>query len=110
MVQCYLSRLMGERRVRIADVARATGISRNQLARLYYDRARRVELADLEQLCRYFNCGLSDLLEVGPDPAVQPAKLRRERSLGRSGAGERRRRDKRPGGGSSRPTRSKPTT
>ena len=79
MVRCHLSRLMGERRVRIADVARATGISRNQLARLYYDQARRVELADLETLCRYFNCGLSDLLEVVPEPAAEPAKARRGR-------------------------------
>jgi len=88
MVRCYLSRLMGERRVRIADVARATGISRNQLARLYYDQARRVELADLESLCRYFNCGLSDLLEVVPEPGVEPTKLRR----GAAG-GKRRRRE-----------------
>lgn len=71
MVRCYLSRLMGERRVRIAEVSRATGISRNQLGRLYYDQAKRVELADLEALCRYFNCGLSDLLEIVPEPTAE---------------------------------------
>ena len=68
MVRCHLSRLMGERRVRIADVARATGIARNQLGRLYYDQARRVELADVEALCRYLECMIGDLFEVIPDP------------------------------------------
>jgi len=63
MIRCHLSRLMGERRVRLIDVARATGISRNMLAKLYYDRARRVDLADLDKLCHYFGCSIADLLE-----------------------------------------------
>jgi putative transcriptional regulator len=63
MIRSQLSRLMGEKRVRIIDVARATGISRNMLAKLYYDRARRVDLADLATLCRYFSCGVGDLLQ-----------------------------------------------
>ena len=54
---------MGERRVRLVDVARATKISRNMLAKLYYDRAKRVELGDLTKLCKYFQCTVSDLLE-----------------------------------------------
>jgi len=63
MIRCHLSRLMGEKRVRISDVARATGISRNMLAKLYYERAKRVEFADLARLCEYFGCPLGDLLE-----------------------------------------------
>ncbi len=63
MIRCHLSRLMGEKRVRIIEVARATGISRNMLAKLYYERARRVELADLARLCEYFGCSVGDLLE-----------------------------------------------
>ena len=64
VIQSRLSRLMGERRVRIIDVARATGISRNMLSKLYYDRARRVDLVDLAKLCDYFNCSLGDLFET----------------------------------------------
>jgi putative transcriptional regulator len=63
MIRCHLSRLMGEKRVRIVDVARSTGISRNMLAKLYYDRAKRVELSDLARLCQYFGCTVGDLLE-----------------------------------------------
>ncbi len=55
---------MGEKRVRIIDVSRATGISRNMLSKLYYDRARRVDLIDIAKLCDYFECSVSDLFEM----------------------------------------------
>lgn len=55
---------MGEKRVRIIDVSRATGISRNMLSKLYYDQARRVELSDIAKLCDYFECSVSDLFEI----------------------------------------------
>ena len=58
-IESRLSRLMGERRVRIMQVARATGVSRNLLAKLYYDRAQ-----DLAKLCDYFECSLGDLFET----------------------------------------------
>lgn len=64
MVRCYLSRLMGERKMRIADVARATGLNRNTITLLYDEKAVRVDLNAIEQLCRLFECDVSDLLEV----------------------------------------------
>lgn len=66
---------MGERRVRLIDVARATGVSRNLLAKLYYDKAVRIELAILDKLCRYFNCSVGELFEYLPDQeSPQPAR------------------------------------
>ena len=63
-IQSKLSRLMGEKRVRIIDVSRATGISRNMLSKLYYDHARRVDLTDIAKLCDYLDCSVSDLFEI----------------------------------------------
>ena len=77
MIHCHLSRLMGEKRVRIIDVARATGISRNMLAKLYYERAKRVELEDLARLCKYFDCPVGDLLEWASESA--PSRLESKR-------------------------------
>jgi len=65
---------MGERRVRLIDVARATRISRNMLAKLYYDRARRVDLGDLNELCHYFRCSVGDLLELVPERSAEQKK------------------------------------
>ena len=81
MIRCHLSRLMGERRVRLIEVARDVGISRNMLAKLYYDRARRVDVADLEKLCRYFGCSVGEFLELVPDQPT-PAKRAKAESSG----------------------------
>jgi putative transcriptional regulator len=59
------------------DVARATQISRNMLAKLYYDRARRIDLGDLNKLCRYFSCSVGDLLESVPDRSAHREKKRK---------------------------------
>ena len=48
MVKCHLSRLLGERKLKISDVVRDTGINRGTLTRLYHETAQRVELKDLE--------------------------------------------------------------
>ena len=76
MIRCHLSRLMGEKRVRIVDVARATGISRNMLAKLYYERAQRVDFSDLARLCQYFGCPLGDLLEWVREPTASRLESR----------------------------------
>ena len=69
MIRSKLSQRMGEKRVRVIDVARATGMSRNFLAKLYKDHAIRIDLNDLAKLCAYFECCVSDLLEYVPKPA-----------------------------------------
>lgn len=63
MIRCHFARLMGERKLKIADVARDTGINRGTLTRLYYETAERIELEVLDQLCEYFRIDISDLLE-----------------------------------------------
>lgn len=64
MIKCHLSRLLGERKLKVSDVAQATGINRGTLTRLYHETAWRVELDVLETLCLYLNCELHDLLEL----------------------------------------------
>jgi putative transcriptional regulator len=83
MIRCHLSRLMGEKRVRIIDVARATGISRNMLANLYYERAKRLELDDVARLCQYFGCPVGDLLEWVQEPTASRLKPKRGSGIDR---------------------------
>ena len=63
MIKCHLSRILGERRLKIADVARDTNINRGTITRLYHETAQRVELDTLDQLCAYLDCNVSDLFE-----------------------------------------------
>ena len=43
MIRCHFARLLGERKLKISDVARDTGINRGTLTRLYYETAERLE-------------------------------------------------------------------
>lgn len=67
MIRCHLGRLMGERKVRVADVARDTGLHRNTLTLLYKETATRVDIETVDKLCGYFGCQVQDLLEWQPD-------------------------------------------
>lgn len=62
MISCTFARLLGERKLKISDVARDTGINRGTLTRLYYETAERIELEVLDQLCDYFGIDLPELL------------------------------------------------
>lgn len=64
MIKCHLSRLMGERKLKISDVARDTGLHRNTVTLLYQETATRVDLDAIEALCKYFQVGVGDLLEL----------------------------------------------
>lgn len=64
MIRCHLARLMGEHKLRIADVARETGVSRNTITLLYKETAQKVDLDAIEQLCLLFDCNVGDLFEL----------------------------------------------
>ena len=66
MIKCHLSRLMGERKLKIADVARETGLHRNTVTLLYDETAARVELDAIERLCTLFVVSVGDLFELVP--------------------------------------------
>ncbi|WP_417794734.1 helix-turn-helix domain-containing protein [Terasakiella pusilla] len=63
MIRCHLACMMGERKMRIADVARETGLSRATVTLLYKETAQKVDLEALDKLCELFNCGIGELVE-----------------------------------------------
>jgi len=64
MIKCHLSRLMGERRINITELADATGLNRNTITLLFHESAKRIDLEALEALCRYFDCEVGKMLEI----------------------------------------------
>jgi putative transcriptional regulator len=54
---------MGERKIRVARLARETGLARSTIDGLYYGRVKRVDMDTLDRLCRYFTVPLSAILE-----------------------------------------------
>ena len=63
MIRCHLARMMGERKMRIADVARQTGLSRATVTLLYKETAQKIDLKALDKICALFNCDIGELLE-----------------------------------------------
>ena len=73
MIKCHLSRLMGERKMKIADVARETGLHRNTITLLYNETASRVDVEAMDKLCELFGVRVGDLFEhVSPVEGNQP--------------------------------------
>jgi putative transcriptional regulator len=67
-----VSRLMGERRLTIEDVAQGAGLNRRTVHDLYHDKSRRIDLETLNKLCAYFDVDTQQVLEwqrAGDDPA-----------------------------------------
>lgn len=54
---------MGERKLKIADVARETGLNRNTITLLYKETATRVDLEAVDTLCNMFQCEVGELFE-----------------------------------------------
>jgi putative transcriptional regulator len=63
VIKCHLSKLMGDRKLKISDVARDTGLHRNTITLLYQETATRVDLDAIDALCRYLNVSVGELFE-----------------------------------------------
>lgn len=54
---------MGEKKYKIIDVARATGLNRSTVTLLYKESAQKVDLEAIDKLCDLFDCEVGELLE-----------------------------------------------
>ena len=55
---------MGERKIKISDLARDLDVHRNTITLLYYEKAKRIDFDVLDKLCKYFECSVGDLIEL----------------------------------------------
>ncbi len=73
-IENRVSTFLGARREGITDLARGAGLSRTTAHTLYYATATRVDFETLEKLCRYFGCGVGDLLVYRPEATPTPGE------------------------------------
>jgi putative transcriptional regulator len=64
MVKCHLSKILGDKKLKVAEVARDTGINKNTLHRLYNETATRVDIEMIEVLCKYLDIEVGELFEI----------------------------------------------
>jgi|TARA_R110002050_G_scaffold83866_7_gene179178 putative transcriptional regulator len=67
MIKCHFSRIIGDKKLKVAEVARDTGINKNTLHRLYNETATRIDLDMIETLCRYLDVDIGELLQIKED-------------------------------------------
>lgn len=67
LIKVHLSRLLGERKMKISDLSNATGLHRNGLSKLYKEETDGVKFETLEKVCKALDCKIEDLLEIVED-------------------------------------------
>jgi len=69
MIRVKLDYLLLDNRMKLKELAKATGIAVNNLSVLKTNKARAVRFSTLEKLCKALDCNPGDLLEyVGDRP------------------------------------------
>ena len=67
MINVRLDYVLLDRRMKLKDLAEATGLAVNNLSILKTNKARAIRFSTLNQLCKVLNCAPGDLIEYIPD-------------------------------------------
>ncbi len=66
-IRIHLGRLLGERKMKMAELSRITGISKNALSDVYYEKGKQIRYETLEKICEALGCTVGDLIEYQRD-------------------------------------------
>jgi putative transcriptional regulator len=67
MINIRLDYVLLDRRIKLTELAEATGIALNNLSVLKTNKARAIRFSTLNSICKVLNCTPGDLLEYIPD-------------------------------------------
>lgn len=67
LIRCNLSRILGEKKIKVAELSRATNIHKNIIHRLYNEEIVRVDINVVETLCRYLQVSVGEFFELEDD-------------------------------------------
>ena len=67
MINIRLDYVLLDKRMKLKDLAEATGLAMNNLSILKTNKARAIRFSTLNSLCKALNCSPGDLIEYLPD-------------------------------------------
>lgn len=67
MIKIHLSRILGEKRMSQAELARQTGIRPSTISDIYNEMTERLNIEYLDRICEYLDCRITDLIEYIPN-------------------------------------------
>ena len=67
MIRIKLSDLLGKHKMTQKALAEMTGIRPATVSKMYYEEVKRIDVKQLNNICKAFNCEISELIEYIPD-------------------------------------------
>lgn len=67
MIKIKLSDLLGKNKMTQKALAEITHIRPATISKMYYEEVKRIDVNQLNNICKAFNCEISELLEYIPD-------------------------------------------
>jgi len=67
MIKIKLSDLLGKHKMTQKALADITGIRPATISKMYYEEIKRIEIDQMNELCKAFDCDVKDLFEYIPD-------------------------------------------
>lgn len=67
MIRIKLSDLLGKNKMTQKALADAAHIRPATVSKMYYEEVKRLDIKQLNNICKTFNCEISELLEYVPD-------------------------------------------
>lgn len=67
MIYSNLAVLLAEKKLKVIDLVRITGLSKTTLYKLYNGESIRIDFETLEKICKTLNVDVGDVLQYRPD-------------------------------------------
>ncbi|MBW4016820.1 helix-turn-helix transcriptional regulator [Moraxella osloensis] len=74
MIKCKLPLLLAEKRLKVADAVRETGISKTTLHKIYNEQSTRIEFETIDKLCAFLEVTVDELFEHIPNDTEDALK------------------------------------
>jgi putative transcriptional regulator len=75
IVKSMLAIRLAERKMKISELSRRSGVNRTTLTRMYNDQMDRVDLLILAKLCNILNCSVGDILHFEKFNSTRPSEI-----------------------------------
>lgn len=67
MILCNLPVLLAERRMKVADLIRMTGISKSTMHKIYNEQTSRIDFETMDKICEALDIEVGDLFTYVPN-------------------------------------------
>ncbi|MGP4974404.1 helix-turn-helix domain-containing protein [Psychrobacter alimentarius] len=74
MILCNLPVLLAERRMKVADLIRMTGISKSTVHKIYNGQTSRIDFDTMDKICEALDIEVGDLFTYVPNESLDKEK------------------------------------